>query len=70
MLSKTSGSSFDKWIEIGAPNHLEKDELELLKNKSEMSFHITNKSIIDSKLNIESNVSPLETKLIEITLMK
>ena len=70
MITKNSGSSFDKWIEIGAPNHLDKEELETLKKQSEMNFNILNKSIIDSKLKIECNVSPLETKLIEITLNK
>ena len=70
ILSKTNGSSFDKWIEIGAPTILNKEELESLKNQSEMSFHISNKLVIDSKVNIESNVVPLETKLIEITFNK
>ena len=70
MLNKNSGSSFDKWLEVGAPENMDNYELETLRNTSEMNYHITNKNIIDSTLNIECVVAPLETKLIEITLNK
>ena len=70
MLTKSSGSSFDKWLEVGAPENMDSNELEILRYTSEMQYHIENKNIIDSKLNIECIVAPLETKLIEITLNK
>ena len=70
MLTKSSGSSFDKWLEVGAPENMDNNELEILRHTSEMHYHIENKNIIDSKLNIECIVAPLETKLIEITLIK
>ena len=69
-ISKESGSSFDKWVNIGAPTYLDNEELETLKRQSDVSFYISNKSIIDSKVSIDCNVGPLETKLIEITLLK
>lgn len=69
-LSKVSGSTFEKWLESGAPSILTNDEINTLKNISEMSFTITNKEITSSKLNVECSVSPLETKLIEIFLSK
>ncbi len=69
-LSKTSGSSFDKWLEIGAPKVMTNDELEKLKILSEPSIYISSKTINESKLNVECNIAPLETKLIEVTLLK
>ena len=69
-ISKTNGSSFDKWLEIGAPKIMTNDELEKLKILSEPSIYISNKTINESKLNVECNIAPLETKLIEITLIK
>ena len=69
-ISKTNGSSFDKWLEIGAPKIMTNNELEKLKILSEPSIYILNKTINESKLNVEYNISPLETKLIEITLIK
>lgn len=69
-ISKNSGSSFDKWLEIGAPKIMTNEELEKLKILSEPSIYISNKTINESKLNVECTIAPLETKLIEITLIK
>lgn len=69
-ISKNNGSSFDKWLEIGAPKVMTNDEIEKLKILSEPSIYISNKIINESKLSVECNIAPLETKLIEITLTK
>ena len=69
-LSQTSGSSFDKWLEMGAPHKMNQEELDTLKHLSEMNFFIENKNILESKLLVDCTVSPLETKLIEIELFK
>lgn len=69
-LSQTSGSSFDKWLEMGAPHKMNQEELDTLKRLSEMNFFIENKNILESKLLVDCTVSPLETKLIEIELFK
>lgn len=69
-LSLNSGSSFDKWLEIGAPHKLNNEEVETLKKLSEMNFFIEHKKILESKILVDCSVSPLETKLIEIELTK
>lgn len=68
-LSTTSGSSYDAWVQSGAPSYLKEIEVETLKKISEPKFKIESKDIKQGSLNIEANISPLETQLIEIDLI-
>ena len=67
-LSKTSGSSFDKAIEIGDVNLLNKEEINSLKKLSDINFKMERKNIDNNTLNLDITVAPLETILIEINL--
>lgn len=69
-ISKTSGSSYDIWLKAGGIKNLNSEEIETLKNISDLSFEITNKEIINNSISILLNVAPLESKLIEIEINK
>ena len=69
-INEESGSSYDIYLTLGAPNLLKFNEEEALKMLSEPKFKIKEKEIKNNSLLIETIVHPLETKLIEIELYK
>lgn len=66
-ISKTSGSAYDKSLIIGDINLLNHEEVDSLKKLSEIDFKVTKKEIVDEFLDLDINIAPLETMLIEIT---
>lgn len=66
-ISKASGSSYDKWLSMGAKRSLNYEEIDHLKNVSELNYVYNEDYLTHNSLTINVNVSPLETKLIEIT---
>ena len=66
-ISKTSGSAYDKSINIGNINDLTHEEVNSLKRLSEIDFKVTKKEIHDQSLDLNITIAPLETILIEIT---
>lgn len=65
-ISEESGSSYDKWLAMGAKNLLEPKEIQTLKNLSNIEFNYSTMESVDNKLQIDATVAPLETILIEI----
>lgn len=69
-ISKTSGSSYDIWLKAGGIKNLNNEEIETLKNISDLSFVIENQEIKNNEISISLNVAPLESKLVEIELTR
>ena len=65
-ISATSGSAYDKSLKIGDINSLNQNEVNSLKNLSEIDFKVTKKEIYEDSLNLNITIAPLETILIEI----
>ena len=68
-LSTNSGSSYDAWVQGGAPSYLKETEIETLKKLSEPKFKVESKDIKQGSLSVEANIAPLETQIIEIDLI-
>ena len=66
-ISKTSGSAYDKSLNIGNISDLTHEEVNSLKRLSEIDFKVSKKEIHDDSLNLNITISPLETILIGIT---
>lgn len=65
-ISKKSGSSYDKWLDMGGNKLLNKDEIEVLKHLSEIDYSSREEFITSDELELNVTVGPLETKLVEI----
>jgi len=65
-ISKTSGSAYDKSLNIGDISYLNHEEVDSLKKLSEIDFKVTRRNIFDDALNLDITIAPLETILIEI----
>ncbi len=68
-INQNSSSSYDKWISLGAEPTLLEQEISILKNLSDLKFSISRTDVKDKVLSVDFSISPLETKLIEITLL-
>ena len=66
-IGEDSGSSYDKWVKMGAKKSLNAEEVESLTNLSEIEYVYKKKYVKDNKLELNISVMPLESKLIEIT---
>ena len=66
-IGEDSGSSYDKWVKMGAKKSLNAEEVESLTNLSEIEYVYQKKYVKDNKLELNISVMPLESKLIEIT---
>ena len=66
-IGEDSGSSYDKWVKMGAKKSLNAEEVESLINLSEIEYVYQKKYVKDNKLELNISVMPLESKLIEIT---
>jgi xylan 1,4-beta-xylosidase len=64
-VNRKQGSSFDTWVEMGAPKCLEIEEMEYLKSKSYPMYKRKNKSINNS-YEINTILQPHEIVLFEI----
>lgn len=62
-IGRECGSSFDKWLEIGAPQYLRPDELLYLSETSRPSYHVREVSVKNG-LQLEETLHPLETRLL------
>ena len=62
-VSRTQGSSFDTWLDIGAPQCLRQNEVSYLKTTSLPKYHVHTQEISDSFL-VKSNLEPHEIQLI------
>lgn len=62
-VSRTQGSSFDTWLEIGSPSCLRQNEVSYLKNASLPKYHVHTREIRDSYI-VKSKLEPHEIQLI------
>lgn len=67
-LNSENGSIFDGWINMGAPDTLSRDDLEILKAKEKMHLHISQKFIQDN-YKFNTVIRPGEIRLIELKLI-
>ena len=68
VINSESGSSYDKWISMGANKLLNNEEANILQNLSVISYHYDKAYTKNNVLNLDISVAPLEIKLIEITM--
>lgn len=67
IINQTSGSAFDEWVQMGAPQ-LRSDEINYLKQISVPKLYIRKETIVNGVLPILVSLMPLEVRLIEICL--
>lgn len=67
IINQTSGSAFDEWVRMGAPN-LCKEDIEYLKQISAPRLFVRKETIENNVLPINVSLEPLEVRLIEISL--
>ena len=64
-INREHGSSFDSWLRMGQPDHLKRDELEILENLSGPMYRIENvETGTDGKIRFSISVAPHEVLLI------
>lgn len=64
-INRQNGSVFDEWLKMGSPDPLTKEELNYLKNKSEMDYY-TEKVFVKDGFKIVERLQPHEVVLIEL----
>ena len=64
-ISRAQGSSFDAWLEIGAPKYLRQNEVNYLQNASQPKYYIRTQEIGERYL-LESTLQPHEIQLIQL----
>ncbi len=64
-ITRDHGSSFDRWMELGAPKSLRKEEVEYLKNAGESELRMEKKAL-QHQMYLESQLKPLEVELLQI----
>lgn len=62
-ISRAYGSSFDKWVEIGAPEYLRPEELQYLAEVSQPSYQVRETRVV-GELHLDETLQPLETRLL------
>lgn len=67
-ISKKSGSSYDKYMEMCINSLLDLDEFKRFKHMCELNFKVETKPIYNKHLTIETTLDPLESQLIELSL--
>lgn len=67
-ITSQHGSSFDKWIEIGAPQYPSAQELKYLQDISQPYYHVSNIQA-ENGLRVEVLLRPLEIELLTIRLL-
>lgn len=67
-ISKNSGSSYDKYMEMCINSLLDLEEFKRFKHMCELNFKVETKAIYNKHLAIETTLDPLESQLIEINL--
>lgn len=65
VINRQSGSSFDKWLEIGAPRYLRPEELRYLDETSQPAYRVEELHA-ENGLRLEALVQPLDTMLITL----
>lgn len=69
-ISKKSGSAYDLSLNVGNFEDMKSEEIEEMKGLNYIYFSVKKEVIQSKKLNLDFTVSPLETKLIEIEIIK
>lgn len=67
IINQQSGSAFDEWVNMGAPQ-LTTEDLDYLKHISVPRVYARSESISGHTLQIAANLEPLEVRYIDITL--
>jgi len=63
IINRSSGSAFDKWLEIGAPETMRPSDLRYLADTSQPAYEISERST-DGSLLIEGRLQPHEVQII------
>ena len=65
VVNRINGSAFDNWVEIGAPEYMNYEEVEYLKNKS-IPLYRKSRQQIDGEFLVSAVLAPHELQLYEI----
>lgn len=63
IISRSTGSAYDKWLEIGAPETMRPDDLKYLADTSQPAYEVSERNT-DGTLQIESRLHPHEVQII------
>ena len=66
-LGRTYGSAFDRWIDIGLPPHLNKEEVDWLKAAAQPDYHVSRIAAQES-MSITAELAPHDVQLITVSL--
>ncbi|MBM7661822.1 xylan 1,4-beta-xylosidase [Bacillus mesophilus] len=64
-VNRKQGSSYDAWVDIGAPEHLDTDTMNYLKGKAEPGIHIESVTI-EGQYTLHTTLQPHEVQFIEM----
>lgn len=67
-VNQQSGSSYDAWVRMGAQPLSRTDDINLLRQLSQPGMYLHKELITDGCLSFETNLAPLEVRLVEIEL--
>ena len=68
-ITKEGGSSYDAWVKMGAPEPLESEEEEILKNLSKPLYRRESVETKEGVLGIKASLNPQDVCLIKIKIM-
>lgn len=63
IINRTTGSAFDKWVEIGAPDIMRPDDLKYLADTSQPAYEVFECNC-DGTMQIESHLEPHEVQIV------
>ena len=67
-INRAQGSSFDTWVQMGAPKELNEEDGQLLEAHSAPGLYTHHENIVNHQLVIKTILEPLEVRFIEVQL--
>lgn len=67
-INQAQGSSFDTWVQMGAPKDMDEEASRLLEAHSAPGLYVHQENIINHQLVIKTTLEPLEVRFIEVCL--
>ena len=67
IINQQSGSAFDEWVRIGAPQ-MTAEDIDYLKHVSVPKIYVRNETVTDGILPIAASLEPLEVRYIEVIM--
>ena len=67
-INQDHGSSFDTWVQMGAPKDINEETAEMLEAHSMPGLYTYSETVENGQLTIKTTLEPLEVRFIEIQM--